>query len=1028
MKSNLCRASGLTLGASAFALLSAGVAMAQEAGVTETVVVTGFRESLEKAMELKRTALDASDSILAEDIAKFPDLNVTESLQRIPGVVISREAGEGREITVRGLGPTFTRVRINGMEALATGGGEDVNTSTGNSGVNRGRGFDFNVFASELFSQLTVHKSNSADVEEGSLGATVDMHTAHPFDHSGFLFTAAAQGEYQQLAASVTPRVSALVSDTFMGGRLGVLASAAYTTANTLEEGASDIRTSNNVYTSGLNFKAVNGLTSGTDFTAANLLFRPRAARYDLITVKDKRLGLTGSVQWQPDDGTLFTLDAVYADFAQVRDESYMQAYALNQGVATTSTKYPQVSTGTTCRFYGETCTSTTLTTLQLGNQYASLWNYSAADVNTSENFLQHAELSNVGIRSQHRLDHLDTRFMQVTLDGAHEFSESFKVHMLAGWAESHHRNPIQETLSSDYGCVNASSSTACTNAGAGTQASPYVYDYSQGPVPLLYYGGTDITKPGPGWYLSVLSGRATGSFNSYRTAQADFTWTPAGEIKIEGGVDYRDFGYRALSLRRTSGTNASLDSVIPYAVQTASLSSMYYDVRLRGIKTPVVNGVKADTTWWVIDINKFNSAFNYFDPTVYPFTNSYAGGACVSSTTATDKSNCGAFHFGPEPDLGNNGTVREDDYGGYLQMDWDTAVYDMPFRGNVGIRYVLTETASAGFSYDAVAKSIVTIPPVPETYHDWLPSVNAVLEPLPDFLVRFAASYAMTRPSLSSMLPSGSPTVSGGAFGYSVGNPDLQPMRSKNLDLAFEWYYSRGAMLSVAGFWKHLDNFLLTATQNWTFANNTLGLTDPSPFAGACGLTAAQWNAGATTGTCPSGSQTTWKYTFPQNQKGKPLYGTEINWQQPLSFLPHPFDNFGVLGNFTYVQAQQPYPAITSGTYYTADLRELSRVSYNGTIYYDDSIFQARITGAFRSHYLTDETVNTGNLGIFSPSTFNLDASASYKYTEALMFTLDAINLTDQGMEVYTDPTYHRPYLYHETGRVFFAGVKYTY
>ena len=156
LKANRTQAasSRLKLGASVVALLTivgTGAAIAQEAGGIETVTVTGFRASLEKAMDMKRAALGSTDSILAEDIAKFPDLNVSESLQRIPGVAITRDSGEGRQITVRGLGPQFTRVRINGMETLTTVGGEDTNTSGG--GTNRGRGFDYNVFASDLYSQ-----------------------------------------------------------------------------------------------------------------------------------------------------------------------------------------------------------------------------------------------------------------------------------------------------------------------------------------------------------------------------------------------------------------------------------------------------------------------------------------------------------------------------------------------------------------------------------------------------------------------------------------------------------------------------------------------------------------------------------------------------------------------------------------------------------------------------------------------------------------------------------------------------------
>src|SRR5215212_1301131 len=161
----------------------------------EQITVTGFRASLESALNEKREDAGIVDVIKAEDIAKFPDTNLAESLQRISGVVIDRDAGEGRNITVRGLGLDFTRVRINGIEALATTGGTD--SSGGN---NRSRGFDFNVFPSDLFSAIVVRKSSSADVDEGSLGATVDLRTARPFDFTGFKATASVQGRYNDLS------------------------------------------------------------------------------------------------------------------------------------------------------------------------------------------------------------------------------------------------------------------------------------------------------------------------------------------------------------------------------------------------------------------------------------------------------------------------------------------------------------------------------------------------------------------------------------------------------------------------------------------------------------------------------------------------------------------------------------------------------------------------------------------------------------------------------------------------------------
>ncbi|WP_371416646.1 TonB-dependent receptor plug domain-containing protein, partial [Caulobacter sp. S45] len=168
----------LTTTAIGAGLLSAAAspAMAQDAqaktsdSVSE-VVVTGYRQSIEQAQDLKRKAVGSEDVILAQDIADFPDLNLAESLQRIPGVTINRDSGEGRQITLRGLGPDFTRTDLNGMEVLG-------NTASGmdnRGGVSRTRAFDYSLFASELFDKVVVQKSYSADQDEGSIGGTVQL-------------------------------------------------------------------------------------------------------------------------------------------------------------------------------------------------------------------------------------------------------------------------------------------------------------------------------------------------------------------------------------------------------------------------------------------------------------------------------------------------------------------------------------------------------------------------------------------------------------------------------------------------------------------------------------------------------------------------------------------------------------------------------------------------------------------------------------------------------------------------------------
>ncbi|HWU50410.1 MAG TPA: TonB-dependent receptor plug domain-containing protein, partial [Asticcacaulis sp.] len=200
--------------------LAAGAALAQDNAAqpaaapastnddSTLVIVTGFRGSLQSALSAKRKEDSIVDVIKSDDIAQFPDNNLAEALQRIPGVAIDRDGGEGRTITVRGLGPDFTRVRLNGMEALATTGGKD---SSG--GTNRGRGFDFSVFAAELFQQVTVRKSPEASVEEGSLGATVDLQAPHPFDYKGFTMGGGLQFGYNDLSKDKSPKGSFLISN-----------------------------------------------------------------------------------------------------------------------------------------------------------------------------------------------------------------------------------------------------------------------------------------------------------------------------------------------------------------------------------------------------------------------------------------------------------------------------------------------------------------------------------------------------------------------------------------------------------------------------------------------------------------------------------------------------------------------------------------------------------------------------------------------------------------------------------------------
>lgn len=216
------------------AVASPRLALAQAAAdePASEIVVTGYRESLSKARDIKKDSVIQKDVIVAEDMAKFPELNLAESLQRVAGVQITREAGEGRRISLRGLGPDFARVQLNGMEVL--GNVDSAQDSRGQR--TRDRAFDFNIFASELFSRVEVEKTFQAAQNEGGMAGTVGLFTGKPFDYAsgtkGALVGKLGTNEYTKDAQ---PRVAALLSHNW-DNKFGVLVSVAYSRRKTTEQ------------------------------------------------------------------------------------------------------------------------------------------------------------------------------------------------------------------------------------------------------------------------------------------------------------------------------------------------------------------------------------------------------------------------------------------------------------------------------------------------------------------------------------------------------------------------------------------------------------------------------------------------------------------------------------------------------------------------------------------------------------------------------------------------------------------------
>jgi TonB-dependent receptor len=916
----------------------------------EEIVVTGFRQSLSVALDEKRAATGSIDAIVAEDIADFPDLNLAESIQRVPGVSIARDGGEGRQVSVRGLGPQFTRVRINGMEAMSANGGTDAA-----GGTNRDRSFDFNTFASELFNQVTIRKSSAAEIEEGSLGATVDLRSARPFDYDGFTVVTSVQGSYNDINEDLDPRGALLISNTFADGKFGALISAAYTKRKLLDEGASTVRWQDSRNTDGTRAATSEfgplgaGYPTATAPTLAQLqtAFRPRIPRYDIYEHEQERLGLTASLQWQVAESTLISLDGLFARFDAERSEIFLEAPVFS-------------ATGA-----------------------QAIQNVLPRDaVIDSTNTLVYGVFDNVDIRSEARFDELRTDFTHFTLDGSHEFSETLRLHALVGYSEAEHDNPIQTTFLFDRADVDN-----------------YSFDYrGNSRLPVISYGSVDVTNPAT-WTLSQIRLRPQSSTNEFRTASFELEWDVADAVTLKAGPQYKKFEFQTQSLQRSNGSLNNQEASIPANVGATPIADYS---RIVSISSNLDAPAGSTRSWLIPDLQRAAQLFNLYDRNV--------------------------FRLGPELALSNNYFVEEEDIGGFVQADFRTEVVGLPLRGNLGVRYVETDQTSSGYVFTSGSPVLTT---VNRTYDDTLPSLNLVLDVTDSFLVRAAAAKVMVRPNgggqatgLGILSPGAAVGISGANKTVTAGNPDLNPYRAKAYDLAFEWYFAKDSLLSLALFYKDIGSFVQIIRSSNNFSSNTLGLPDSVALA-TCGAAVA-----------PATCLDNWQFSVPTNTDGGDVKGFEISYQQPFSFLPGFFSHFGLILNYTGVESEITYftpPAIVNnvplpqGTV-KDDLTGLSKSAYNATLYWENEIFGARLSAAYRDDYLTTVPGRNNNDVEGTIETLNLDFSATWTVMPELDITLEALNLTDEFQDQFVGAAGDRLSYYHHQGRQFLVGARYKF
>ncbi|WP_373474112.1 TonB-dependent receptor [Sphingorhabdus lacus] len=945
-KNGVCMAK--MLAAVSLSVLATGTAYAQsqpeEAPVQdvaadegEAIVVTGFRQSLEAALNLKRENVGAVDAIVAEDIAKFPDQNLAESLQRIPGISITRDGGEGRSITVRGLSSQFTRVRVNGMETIAT--------STNGASANRDRAFDFNVFASELFSSLVVNKTAAASLDEGSLGAVVDLNTGNPLGgKAGFKAALSVIGSYNDLSKDLGPRVAGLLSWRNDAGTLGASVSAAYSRTNTLELGNNSVRWAQARFD---RVDATNCFTtqnSGGTYVPsaacdrAALSFHPRIPRYGEVAHDRERLGLTGSIQFAPSDATKISIDALYSKYDASREEQW-----------------------------GEVLLRSNERSINV-----------VSPVYDANNNMISATLNDAWVRTEHYLRKSSTEFYQVGGTWDQDLSDNFRFTALGGISKSNADIPVETTIIFDD-----------------RDAQGYSYDYTNMARPRLTFG-TSVTDPA-NFQLAEIRDRPSNVTNRFKTAQLRTEWDVTEGFTVKAGAVWRRFNFDTEAFTRDTAVcgNGGTSLVTSTAgTITCSPTSLFGPTAVYGF--PVTTALSqlftlgragqpaGNTNSWLVPNLEATTAF----------TNLYSR-PLVN-------------------DAGNIRGVQESTKGAYLQFDAKGELLGLEYALNAGIRYAKTDQSSYGLVSGVAAT-------VKRSYDDWLPSANLAVYPTESTIVRFAIADVMTRPTLGSLTPGGS--ADGFNFRVTSGNPFLEPFRATNYDLAFEWYFAPQAVLSLALFKKDVKTFTQSASiTGATFAQTGLPASVLNPSSPAALNPALQ-------------AQPIWTLATTVNGSGATLKGVELAAQIPFSAFTSGFlGNFGILANATFIDSNANFnlqgPAIAPGgalqnVALTNTLSNVSKKAYNGTFYYDDGAFSARVMVSYRGRY-HEGSSGTGNLLEGYGATTNVDASVRYKLTEWVELSVEGNNLLDTYRYRFTDFEADRNYENNHFGRTLLFGARF--
>ncbi|MDQ2075956.1 TonB-dependent receptor [Marinimicrobium sp. ABcell2] len=969
----------------------------------EEVLVTGIRASLERSMDIKRDSTGVVDAISAEDIGKFPDTNLAESLQRITGVSIDRRDGEGSRVTVRGFGPDQNLITLNNRQLPTTTGG---------------RSFEFANIAAESVTGVQAYKTADATVTSGGMGATINLSTHRPLDNPGLRLAGSAKVVHDESARTggTTPELSGLFSNTFMDDRLGVSISGSY---QERESGSREFLADQGYRAWDLGFDGWGGAPQAPAGGAnrpspdehSGIYSVPQQPRYVFQDRERTRINGQAVIQFEPTDDITITADYVYIHNNYEIQHNDVSAW-FNYSDDRSDTIWDGDDRGifwptVYSEIYPEATRDTSLTVGSYGSD---------------------EEINSFGLNVEWRVnDQLTLEFDHHTSDGERKASDPNRGTANNMQLPSYTRGRTALDLTGSLPGIGihpdevaAFQPDTFQLSGSWFQNHHWISDVSQ----TQLRGNFEFDDS-----MSIDFGASLNTVeNTNRFVQVERPdWEGVGEPGDFSGFDWTETSI-VDKIGGTPGNFAGLD----YAV----LDRMWY----ANFDEIVLAAELADP-----DANTTNNIFG--DCQAAPGAVSGPGGA-------------GQFCPSTNYDLGDNNYTEEETTAVYARFNYSGDLAGKSYDFHAGLRYETTDvySSSSAANYTDVVWTEATQAALDgdgstttleqsASYSNVLPSVNFNLDVSDDVILRLAAGKTIARHGFGSLRGGTSAGGAGtrGGFTANSGNPGLKPLESTNFDMSVEWYYDDVSYVSIGAFRKDVSNWVSTQLQERVIYEGLPNVFEGPRFndaIAALGSSASnehirQWifenradhpdvDVATQTirGTQGEDPDVVFNDLVPVNSDVKrTVSGYEFNIQHMFGHT-----GFGAIANYTVVDADISYDDTRIGD--TPALPGLSDTA-NLVAFYDDRGLQVRLAYNWRSRFLNERRVGGDGLtaGVYTAPYHQLDLSASYDIPafDGLTVFFEGINITDERVETHGR---HEDLIYRitETGPRYALGVRYSF